>query len=152
MFQAILPIRNVITTINCFSSFPIAAFYSCIIVFLVNHTSNIIFLFNFHQPTFATQLSVSSRCWRSAKKVSVLMHTWEGRRSHRHVKIHYWSGLCLHKVRLLFALESGVMLLWWGSNLDFIQLLIFLKWWSGSKSGHNDAVLHHTDLITCACR
>ena len=151
MCQAIFRITNVITTIKHLSSFLIAMFYSCIIVFLLNHASNIVFLLNLHQPTFATQLSVSSHCWQSARKVSVLIYFWEGRRSHRHVKIHYWSGLCLHKLRLLFSLQSGVIRLWWGSSLDLIQLLIFLKWWSGSKSGRNGALLPHTDLITCAC-
>lgn len=134
-----------------FSSFPSATFYGGIVVFMVKHTSNITFLYNFQQPTFATQLAVSSHSWLSAEKVSVLIHTWEGRRSHRHVKIHYWSGLCLHKLGLLFSLESRVTLLWWGSSLDLIQLLIFLKWWSGSKYGRNNALLHHTALITCAC-
>lgn len=143
-------IRHLIITIKCFSSFPLATFYSGVLVFMVKHTSNITFWFNFQQPTFATQLSVSSHSWRYAK-VSVLIHIWEGRRSRRHVKIHYWSGLCLHKLRLLFSLESRVTLLLWGSSLDLIQLLIFLKWWSGSKSGHNDALLHHTAPITCAC-
>lgn len=151
MCRTVFHMRNVITAIKCFCSLAIATFCSCIMVFLVNHTSNIVFLFNFHQPPSATQLSVSSRCWWNARKVSVPIHNWEGRRSHRHVKIHYRWGLCLHKWRLLFLLESGIVLLWWGSNLDLIQLLIFLKWWSGSKFGYNDALLHHTDLITRAC-
>lgn len=151
MCQATFHVRNFIITIKCFSSFLIDTFYSCIIVFLVKHTKDIRFLFNIHKPTFATQLSVSSHCWQGAKKVSVQIHIWEGRRLHGHVKIHYWSELCLHKFKLLFSLESGVILLWWRSNLDLIQLLIFLKWWSGSKSGCNDALPHHTDLITCAC-
>lgn len=132
-------------------SFPIVTGYRCIIDFLVKHTSDIRFLFNVHKLPFATQLSASSHCWQSAKKVSVQIHIWEDRRLHGHVKIHYWSKLCLHKFRLLFSLESRVTLLWWRSNLDLIQLLIFLKWWSGSKSGRNDALPHQADLITCAC-
>lgn len=145
MFQVTFHIRNFISKIKCFSSFPIATVYSCTIAFLVKHT------FNIHKPTFATQLSVSSRCWQSAKEVSVQIHIWEDRRSHGHAKIHYWSELCLHKFRLLFSLESGVILLWWRSNLELIQLLMFLKWWSGSKSGRNDALPHQADLITRAC-
>lgn len=151
MFQVTFHIRNLIITIKCFSGFSIVTGCSCIIVLLVKHTSDIRFLFNICKPTFATQLSVSSHCWQSARKVSVQIHIWEDRRSHGHVKIHYWSELCLHKCRLLFSLESGVILLWWRSNLDLIQLLIFLKWWSGSKSGRNDALPHQADLITCAC-